>query len=282
MNEDNPLLVEEPEVWYKLMEAGNNTPFAGTSVDSVSLTEDNTVKDMRNAVFAACQAILPGRVPSQLVLFKDQTAYNSSEPLAVESRLKSLGQTKETTVIVTVPVTTVRTRSREEPKDEVDEAPAKRRKASASSSKWQWKDEEEEPVYSVEGGKLFFMSQDRPTLELLESYHGNYNCAKRGEGNVVIPLIDHIPGLGKSTFSQEFIRTCRQRMDRFADASIMQSSFMDTVRQCHTITIEFFGMDLLNDDLSLTVERPRRFLSENSKSTSLVAARSTIAGCLVL
>ncbi|EGZ28827.1 hypothetical protein PHYSODRAFT_294258 [Phytophthora sojae] len=258
---DDPLVVQVPRVWYRLMEVDGRTPFAGIIADRVPLTEENTMTDVRDAVFAAWQSLFTNLKPSQLTIYGNQAACDSSEPLDVNAQIESLGQTPQTALIIVVPAS-VRVRSREESKDEVgvDEVPAKRHKP----TQWEWK--EEDPVYSVMGNRLFFVDRDRATQQLLGFHKSNYDRATNGGGggNWVAPLVDHVFGLGKSTFGWEYIRRYNQIWDEFSEMEKKkeENGFLDIVRKCHTITLQFTEDDFLNDDLEFDGRKAARSLVE--------------------
>ncbi|EGZ12381.1 hypothetical protein PHYSODRAFT_304034 [Phytophthora sojae] len=65
-DEDNPLVVEVPMVWYRLMKASSRAPFEGTGADVVPLAARNTIRNMRDVVFTERRPILPNLVASQL------------------------------------------------------------------------------------------------------------------------------------------------------------------------------------------------------------------------
>ncbi|KAG3071884.1 hypothetical protein PI125_g22630 [Phytophthora idaei] len=116
--------------------------------------------------------------------------------------------------------------------------------ARGAAAVWKWK-EKEEPIYAIDSHTMFFVNQDEATEQLLKIHQRNYNRAKRGVvGNTwAIPLVDNVFGLGKTTFGWEYIRNCQNMWDKSPLKTI--SGFLDTVRSCHTIKIEFTPQQLL-------------------------------------
>ncbi|KAL3666180.1 hypothetical protein V7S43_008967 [Phytophthora oleae] len=136
-----------------------------------------------------------------------------------------------------------------------DQRPVKRVKAT-EVEKWKWK--EEEQVY-YRKGRLFFVNREKAVQDLVKFHEKKFLRAKQGFGELwVIPLLDNVFGLGKSTFGQEYIRRC-QSLDR---DSTMVRGFMDTLCSCHTIRIVF------NQD---------RLLDENGDFQARNASRSLIS-----
>ncbi|KAG3173562.1 hypothetical protein PI126_g784 [Phytophthora idaei] len=116
--------------------------------------------------------------------------------------------------------------------------------ARGAAAVWKWK-EKEEPIYAIDSHTMFFVNQDEATEQLLKIHQRNYNRAKRGVvGNTwAIPLVDNVFGLGKTTFGWEYIRNCQNMWDKSPLKT--NSGFLDTVRSCHTIKIEFTPQQLL-------------------------------------
>ncbi|KAE9301862.1 hypothetical protein PR003_g22420, partial [Phytophthora rubi] len=116
-DERDPLVVQVPKIWFRLMDAGTRSPFGDTHETSVPLTEEATVDALLDAVYYANQAILTHAVPSQLVAYESQTSFDANQPWDDESPIGPRGKTKQTAVIVVVPK-----RTKRPPEDDVDEA----------------------------------------------------------------------------------------------------------------------------------------------------------------
>ncbi|KAE9094464.1 hypothetical protein PF005_g17696, partial [Phytophthora fragariae] len=48
-DEEDPLVVQVPKIWFQLMDAHTHEPFEGTAPASVPLTENATVENLKNA-----------------------------------------------------------------------------------------------------------------------------------------------------------------------------------------------------------------------------------------
>ncbi|EGZ15745.1 hypothetical protein PHYSODRAFT_333955 [Phytophthora sojae] len=246
-NYAEPLIVEVPEVWFKLTNARTGDLFPGTRPSSVPIPETATVERL----LVALKKRFNDNYLDGIDVFNLQVYDHEKSPLEENVQLGPFGLTRSTAIIVEVPV---RTRLRESTEGELDENPTKRRKGVAGT-KWKWK--EEQPVYCVEGGRLFFVGRDSTTQELVRLHKSNYNRAKRGYGNMwMIPLLDNISGLGKSQFAQEYIRTCRRQWDGLP-ASDKDGDFLNILRQSHTITVKLSPTDLFHEDMSFGREKAR-------------------------
>ncbi|RAW25704.1 hypothetical protein PC110_g17881 [Phytophthora cactorum] len=118
--------------------------------------------------------------------------------------------------------------------------PAKRHKG--IRTQWTWK-EEGGPIHYPEGDQMFFVNRERAMQQLLEIYKSNHNRAQKRLGmDLVILIMDSFCGLGKTAFACEFIR----RRKAYWDGLSIKNTLLDTLRQCHTIIIEFGSVDLLD------------------------------------
>ncbi|KAE9061486.1 hypothetical protein PF010_g29799, partial [Phytophthora fragariae] len=118
-DEEDPLVVQVPKIWFQLMDAHTHEPFEGTAPASVPLTENATVENLKNAVKVIYRdSHLAAVAAPDLAVYDIETR----EPLNVTSPIGSRGRSVETAVIVVVPK-----RTKRPPEDDVDEA-AKRQK----------------------------------------------------------------------------------------------------------------------------------------------------------
>lgn len=89
--------------------------------------------------------------------------------------------------------------------NDVDEVSTKRRKVDASSSKCEWK--EKEPAYSIKQSTLCFVNRVRAMQQLLDPHKSIFYRAVTGFSSIwVIPLVDHVLGLGKTELGGERIQ----------------------------------------------------------------------------
>jgi hypothetical protein len=92
-------------IWYRLVDAQGNQ-FAGARADFVYLSESVIIGDLRDAVKAKNDPILPGVVPSQLVVYEDAAALANNKALDEDMDLSNLGKAgkkKDDAVLVVVP-----------------------------------------------------------------------------------------------------------------------------------------------------------------------------------
>lgn len=66
----------------------------------------------------------------------------------------------------------------------------------------------------------------------------------------VVPLVDHFSGLGKSTLGMEYIQSCNRHWKGLSDVEKEMNGFLNFVRKCHTIRIQFHSWDLLDSNLT--------------------------------
>jgi hypothetical protein len=92
-DEDDPLVVEVPQVWYELVAADS-----GATLDShwVPLTGEYSVDDLRNAVVERSRGMLPGCRSRHFMVYKD----GDQEPLKGSEMLAGLGVTKSSSLTV--------------------------------------------------------------------------------------------------------------------------------------------------------------------------------------
>ena len=78
-----------------------------------------------------------------------------------------------------------------------------------ATTKAVWK-EEPKFIYSLEKERLFFVNRAHAVEQLQQIHRSKYNRASTGSGlDWIIPIADNVIGLGKSEFSQHYIRKCR-------------------------------------------------------------------------
>ncbi|KAL3660676.1 hypothetical protein V7S43_014431 [Phytophthora oleae] len=134
-----------------------------------------------------------------------------------------------------------------------DQRPVKRVKVT-EVEKWKWK--EEEQVY-YRKGRLFFVNREKAVQDLVKFHEENFKRAKQRFGQLwVIPLLDNVFALGKSTFGSKYIRRC-QSLDR---DSTMVRGFMDTLCSCHTIPITLNQTQVLDKNGDFHAEKASRSL----------------------
>jgi len=85
--------------------------------------------------------------------------------------------------------------------------------------------------FSVENGMLYFVNRDVATSQLFDVHFKNYTRALLGEGSEWgIAIADHIPGLGKSAFGNNYITLCGSLVEK-------NSAFQELICSCKTVTI---------------------------------------------
>jgi hypothetical protein len=99
--------------WFLLLDSATGQPYMGTTADFVSLPPGAYVAEFRKCVLRENSSILPGIVPSQLLVYRNKAAFDErrssaidegkTEPLKASRNLDSLGETEEDALIVVVP-----------------------------------------------------------------------------------------------------------------------------------------------------------------------------------
>ncbi|CAK4087962.1 unnamed protein product, partial [Aphanomyces euteiches] len=107
----------------------------------------------------------------------------------------------------------------------------------------QWNDEKP-IIYSLDKGRMYFANRDDAVKQLQKIFQSKYERADGGAGREwVIPLVDHVRGLGKSAFGRHFIQKSRET---WPEAS-KRTPFQKTLCDCRTIFITLTKGELLND-----------------------------------
>ena len=99
-------------VWFLLLDSNTGEPFNGTSADKVSLRSSSAdVADFRDAVRLKNSSILTTFTSSQLLVYKNKTAFDKrnggedfekEEPLEEDSLINALGASKKEALVVVV------------------------------------------------------------------------------------------------------------------------------------------------------------------------------------
>eukprot|EP00291_Cryptomonas_curvata_P011298 CAMPEP_0172200150 /NCGR_PEP_ID=MMETSP1050-20130122/29139_1 /TAXON_ID=233186 /ORGANISM="Cryptomonas curvata, Strain CCAP979/52" /LENGTH=621 /DNA_ID=CAMNT_0012877363 /DNA_START=469 /DNA_END=2335 /DNA_ORIENTATION=- len=91
---------------------------------------------------------------------------------------------------------------------------------------------------------MHFVNRNDAVKELREIHRHNYNRAKDHSGAAfVIPLCDHVVGLGKSEFGRNYLRQCRVEMEGKPGGE-----FDKVLYACHSIEIMFAPESLTDED----------------------------------
>ncbi|KAI3654048.1 hypothetical protein MP228_000767 [Amoeboaphelidium protococcarum] len=106
---------DQQRIWYSLVQA-DGTPFGNSTAATVRMSINQIIDDLRKAVKAENEAILPNVVASQLKLFKSK-ADLTGEPMDVETPVSGLGEAgkRKTALLVLIPESRVSSRSPLEP-----------------------------------------------------------------------------------------------------------------------------------------------------------------------
>ncbi len=92
--------------------------------------------------------------------------------------------------------------------------------------------------------KLHFVNRRDAVNELRKIHRQNYNRARDHSGAAfVIPLCDHVVGLGKSEFGRNYLRQCRAEME-----GKPRSEFNEVLYGCHSVEIVFEPESLVDKD----------------------------------
>ncbi|KAJ3092700.1 hypothetical protein HDU96_002638 [Phlyctochytrium bullatum] len=107
------------------------------------------------------------------------------------------------------------------------------------------------PVYSLKGGRLFFVNRDTAIKELHFIHETKFERAKTNTGaEWLIPLADNALGLGKSEFASHYILKSREM---WPEAS--RDGFQRTLCACHTVIINFDEGALADGDFESVLLR---------------------------
>ncbi|KAG7377074.1 hypothetical protein PHYPSEUDO_012229 [Phytophthora pseudosyringae] len=208
MEEEGELLLEVLKSRYQLFAAGTRT--ALTAAASLSLPDSTSVDIFRDAVKSKHDLIHIKDVDaSELKVYKNVQVYDDNaggpleDPMKSSSTLAGCGMDKDHALMVEVPVSALTRMRGDSSQGDANESPAKRHRTDVAT-KWEWK-KEEERIYSLDGRTLFFVNREKATKQFLGIHKSKYNRAKHGgSGDTwMIPLVDKISGLGKTTFGQE-------------------------------------------------------------------------------
>ena len=101
-----------PLVWFLLLDSATGQLYKGTTAEKVSGASSADVADFRKAALQDNAAILTGITSSQLLVYKNKTAFDKrnavvdeekEEPLKSSRTMDSLGKTEEDALVVAVP-----------------------------------------------------------------------------------------------------------------------------------------------------------------------------------
>ncbi len=89
--------------------------------------------------------------------------------------------------------------------------------------------------YYLREGNLFFVNSDQAVQQLQEWHELNHaRAARSGGGSAwIIPLADHIMGLGKTSFAEHYVRKCQDQWHDIALKTPAQKALCES----HTIIV---------------------------------------------
>lgn len=103
---------------------------------------------------------------------------------------------------------------------------------------------------SIESDELYFVNREEAITQLIQIYRSTFKRASSGAGlDWMVPLLDNVAGIGKSTFTTHFIRKCKEVLEPKDD-------FEASLCNSHTVSIVLTPGVLVNDmescDIALT------------------------------
>jgi hypothetical protein len=139
---------------------------------------------------------------------------------------------------------------------------------------------------------MHFVNREDSVQKLVAIHQSNYYRAKRGSGEqCVIPLCDHVLGLGKTEFGLQYIRVCRKIWH-----GANKTDFQEALCNCHTIRFVLPYQSLIKavsmeSEVSMRLARalqdsfrvsPRCLAEEYVKSEHLLVAITRVVGPLFI
>ena len=99
--------------------------------------------------------------------------------------------------------------------------------------------------YNLADEVLFFVNREEAVKQLNRIHLNNYRRAKRTAGrDWIIPIADHVFGLGKSEFGSHYIEKTKQQWAKLDT----KDDFQETLSSCHTIKISLASGSLLDSN----------------------------------